>query len=82
MTLKIRNFSKIIPPPPPAQKKKKQKKKKKKKKNGDIIPLRLCTMSEDHRSYGVWFLRYKAQRTVFVVILGHFFTLTLLVTQK
>ena len=34
------------------------------------------------RSYDVWFLRYKVQRTEFFVILGHFWPLTLLTTQK
>ena len=34
------------------------------------------------RSYDVWFLRYKVQRTEFFVILGHFYPLTLLTTQK
>ena len=34
------------------------------------------------RSYDVWFLRYKVQRTEFFVILGHFCHLTLLTTQK
>ena len=34
------------------------------------------------RSYDVWFLRYKVQRTEFFVILGHFCPLTLLITQK
>ena len=34
------------------------------------------------RSYDVWFLRYKVQRTEFFVILGHFLPLTLLTTQK
>ena len=33
------------------------------------------------RSYNVWFLRYKVQRTEFLVILGHFYPLTLLTTQ-
>ena len=34
------------------------------------------------RSYDVWFLRNKVQRTEFFVILGHFYPLTLLTTQK
>ena len=35
---------------------------------GDIIFLHMCKW----RSCDVWFLRYKAQKTEFLVILGHF----------
>ena len=34
------------------------------------------------RSYDAWFLRYKAPRTEFLVILGHFCSLTILTTRK
>ena len=39
---------------------------------GDII-LHICTINENH--YDVWFLRYGAQQTKFVVFLGHFLPL-------
>ena len=40
-------------------------------------------MHHKSRSYDVWFLRYKVQRTKFCAILGHFFgSLTLLTNQK
>ena len=39
-------------------------------------------MYHNSRSYDVWFLRYKVQRTKFFVILGYYCHLTLLRTQK
>ena len=46
----------------------------------DIILLHMCTYI---KSYDVWFLRYKVQKTKFFVILDQFFCpLTLLTTQK
>ena len=39
-------------------------------------------MHHKSRSYDTWFLRYKVQKTEFFVIMGHFFPLTLLTTEK
>ena len=62
-------FALLLPPPNNPEN---QNFEKMRKIPGDII-LHICTINENH--YDVWFLRYGAQQTKFVVFLGHFLPL-------
>ena len=59
-------FFALLPPNNP----KTQNFEKNEKSPGGIIILYMC--NNKWQSYGVWFLRYRAQRTEFFVILDHF----------
>ena len=47
---------------------------------GDIMLSHMCTINQDHMMYGSWDIVCKGQS--FFVIFGHFYSLTLLTTQK